>query len=176
MRATIKEYASALFALAQEEALEKRILQELRVLSEVFDSTPEYPAFLDSPCVPMSERLETVERSFGEDFAEFTVSFLSLLCEQGGASLLPECAEEYERLYNEKNRVSRAKVTSASPLDGRQRKALTARLEELSGCRIEIDYATDPSLLGGVTVEMDGLLIDGSLRGRLKNIREVMGE
>ena len=41
---------------------------------------------------------------------------------------------------------------------------------------MNVSYRVDPSLLGGMTVDLNGLLMDGSLRGRLKNIREVMSE
>lgn len=176
MRATSKEYAAALFALAQESGTEESMLEELRLLGAAFEGAPEYAAFLSAPSVSLRERLDAVESAFGADFSEYAVSFVSLLCEQGGAALLPDCAKEYERLYDEANRVSHACVTSAVALTQRQKQALCRKLEQLSGGRVRLRYAIDPSLLGGLTVDLDGLFIDGSLRGRLKNIREVMGE
>ena len=176
MRATSKEYAVALFALAQECDLEDVFLEEMRELKGLWEAAPEYADFLNAPCIPVSERLAAVEESFGADFHEYTVSFLSLLCEQGCADILPACAEEYEKLYNEERRVIPARVTSAVALTRQQKQKLERRLESLSGSRVNVSYRVDSSLLGGMTVDLNGLLMDGSLRGRLKNIREVMSE
>ena len=152
------------------------MLGELQYLKEVFDGTPGYADFLDSPCIPVKERLDAVQAAFGDDLTEYAMSFVSLLCEQNCADILPDCAQEYERLYNQKNRVTLARVTSAVALDARQKQSLSAMLEEISGTRVKTVYEVDASLLGGLTVDLDGLLMDGSLRGRLRNIREVMDE
>ena len=104
------------------------------------------------------------------------MSFLSLLCEQGCAGLLSESVDEYEKLYNQSAGLARAEVVSAVALSDDQKARMRVKLEKLSGCRLNIRWRTDPALLGGVTVDIEGLRIDGSLRTKLKNVRKVIGE
>ena len=60
---------------------------------------------------------------------------------------------------------------SAAPLEPAEVKALTARLEQMTGGRIELEQEVDPSLLGGLVVRVGDRLIDGSVRGRLERLR-----
>ena len=176
MRATSKEYAAALFSLARETRSEEQTLEELRFIESVFEDAPEYAAFLGAPAIPKAERLGSLQSAFEGSLSEYTMSFLSLLCEQGGASILSECAAEYERLYNESAGLARAEVVSAVALSDDQKQRLRTKLEKLSGCKLHIRWRIDKELLGGVTVDIEGLRIDGSLRTKLKNVRKVIGE
>ena len=176
MRATSKEYAAALFSLARESHSEKETLSELRFIQTVFEDAPGYTEFLSSPAVARSERITSVEQAFNGQLSEYVMSFLSLLCEHGNAELLGNCVSEYEKLYNESAGLARAEVVSAVEMSDDQKRRLRAKLEGLSGCKLNIRWRTDPELLGGVTVDIEGRRIDGSLRNKLKNIRKVMGE
>src|SRR6266566_363809 len=50
-------------------------------------------------------------------------------------------------------------------------RAITARLEELTGGKIALETVVEPSLLGGVVVRVGDRLLDGSVRGRLERLR-----
>jgi ATP synthase, F1 delta subunit len=176
MRATSKEYAAALFSLARETRSEEQTLEELRFIESVFEDAPEYAAFLGAPAIPKAERLGSLQSAFEGSLSEYTMSFLSLLCEQGCAGLLSESVDEYEKLYNQSAGLARAEVVSAVALSDDQKARMRVKLEKLSGCRLNIRWRTDPALLGGVTVDIEGLRIDGSLRTKLKNVRKVIGE
>ena len=80
-------------------------------------------------------------------------------------------APEFARLDDLRNRVIHATATSAAPLGPDEVRALTARLEQLTGGRVELATDVDPSLLGGVVVRLGDRLIDGSVRGRLERLR-----
>ena len=176
MRATSKEYSAALFSLARECHSEKETLDELRFIESVFEDAPGYAGFLASPAIPRSERIASLEQAFEGSLSEYVMSFLSLLCEHGCAELLGACVADYEKLYNQSAGLARAEVVSAAEMSDDQKRRLREKLEHLSGCKLNIRWKTDPALLGGVTVDIEGLRIDGSLRNKLKNIRKVMGE
>ena len=74
------------------------------------------------------------------------------------------------RLISRLDRPS-ATATSTSALTKDEARALTQRLEQLTGGRIELDVQVDPSLLGGVVVRVGDRLIDGSVRSRLERLR-----
>ena len=52
--------------------------------------------------------------------------------------------------------------------------ALRLKLEKQSGRNVLLECSTDSTLLGGIVVEMDGKILDGSIRRRLQEVKEVM--
>ena len=64
-----------------------------------------------------------------------------------------------------------AKVTSARPLSDGEKKKLIAALARRYDVKVEADYKVDPSLLGGMKVEISGMLLDGSARRRLDGVK-----
>lgn len=100
--------------------------------------------------------------------------FVAMLAENRRVALLPEIAELYATMRRDHEGVVRAVVTSAVALDESQRAAMAAALERRFGRRIEIETAVDPSLLGGAVVTAGELVIDGSVRNRLKQLRDAL--
>lgn len=100
--------------------------------------------------------------------------FVAMLAENRRIALLPEIAGLYATMRREHEGVVRAVVTSAVPLDDAQRTSMAAALERRFGRRIEIETAVDPSLLGGAVVTAGELVIDGSVRNRLKQLRDAL--
>ena len=62
------------------------------------------------------------------------------------------------------------KVTSSFPLLNRQRDEIRLLLEQKTGKKIELSEQLDPSFIGGLTLEMGGMVIDGTLKNKLQRI------
>lgn len=169
-----KEYGEALFSLGLEANSLDEINRDLDFINEVYEKTPQFGEFLQSPAVPKRERLETIDETFRDSVSEYALSFLSLLCEKGKALLFPECAKEFKALYTESRRISVARVTSSVPLSEEQQTKLKTKLEKISGHSVTLECLIDETLLGGVIIETDGKRFDGSLKHRLQEIKEVM--
>lgn len=176
MKADYTEYAKALFSVAQEKGCEEKINTELSMIKSVLDGTEDIYLFLSSPDIPKKNRTDILISAFSESVSEDTLSFLSVLCENGDSALLPECAGEFDRLYSKSLNVSRAVVTSTFELSSEQKNALTQRLSKKLNKKIETEYIIDLSLIGGLRVEIDGVVFDGSLKKRLMSLKEVMEE
>ncbi len=169
-----KEYASALFALSCEQSCEEQVMTDLSKASSVFAENPEFVDLLASPGISLDERLSSVDNVFGDTLSKNVLSFIKLLCEKGRIRILCECEKQFRLLYDMRKSVSIAKVTSTAPLTEQQKTALKQKLEKLSGNSVELECTVDKSLIGGITVEMDGKIIDGSIKRRLHNVKEVM--
>ena len=169
-----KEYAEALFALACEEGKETEFLTALERIEKILEEQPDYAALLSSPSIPLNERLEAVEAALADGFPKYVISWVQLLCEKGRIGYLPECAKEYRTLLRTKNAVVTAKVSSAVALTAGEAEALKQKLETISASTVLLECTVDPTLLGGVVVEMNGRVMDGSLRHRLRAVKEVM--
>lgn len=169
-----KEYAEALFALAQEEGRENAYAEALALVNSLLAEYPAYRELLASPALPRKERAALLTEAFADRIPEPVLSFLCLFCERGHVHSLEDCTAEYAALYRASRELSVAEVVSAVPLTEAQRTALTKKLEKQCGHRVTATYTEDPSLLGGVIVRMDGKVWDGSLLHRLRDVKEVM--
>lgn len=174
MREADREYAEALFALAAEEGISEEILSDLHLVREAFSAEPEYTQLLSTPAIPVSERLSAIEEAFGSRVHEYCVYFLKLLCEKGRMHLLFDCIGEFEKIYLALKGRSTAHITSAVPLTEEQKQRLLEKLEKVTNKKIDPVYSVDPALVGGICVETDGTLYDGTLKRRLRDIKEVM--
>lgn len=170
-----REYAEALFTIACEENAKKEYSAALDKVMAAFNENPEYMDFLICPSIPMSERISAVEEAFSGSVPEYIVYFLQLLCEKGHIRLLGDCVKEYFKLVDASEHVSVAKVTSAVELTDSEKNRLQEKLEKMSGQSVIMECITDPAIMGGVIIETEGRVIDGSLRRHLQEVKDVIG-
>ena len=171
-----REYASALFTLAVEEGKQKEYFASLETVKTVLAENSEYMDFLNSFSIPKSERIDAIEEAFGKSIEEYVVSFIKLLCEKDRISEFFECVEIYKELLDLYENVSVAKVTSSVELKDEEQKKLKEKLEKASGKNVVLDIKVDKSLLCGIVVEIDGKIIDGSIKKSLGNVKEVISK
>ena len=86
------------------------------------------------------------------------------------------CCRTFRTAYNQTHGISEATVTSAVPLTDGQADALLAKLEKISGKKVLLTRKVDEKVLGGLSVEIDGKLYDGTVESRLDEIRRRVTE
>lgn len=168
------EYGTALFMLACETNQKREFADGLHVMQEAFMEAPEYEAFLASPGISLEERLSSIEAAFASRVPELVLNYLQLLCEKGRISCFLETVEVFDTLLAASEHISNARVTSAVELTESEKKKLKIKLESMNKGQVNVQYVIDRSLLGGLIVEMDGKVMDGSLRHRLSEVKEVI--
>ena len=158
MSEAAKEYGRALFALAEEERIQERILQETHTIRRLYHENPGYARLLSNPKLPKSERTELLSGAFGASLHPILLNFLKLITERGYAYQTESFLAEYENLYNESRNRATADVISAVPLTEQQQIRLAARLSEITGKTVELSCRVDASLIGGIRVKINNTL------------------
>ncbi len=169
-----KEYGAALFMLACEEEKKHIFAKELDDIKDIFKENPQYAELLASPGVSMKDRLSAIDSVFADRVHEYILSFLKLLCEKGRMSCFAEAAEEFKALLDASEHISCVKVTSAVELTDEEKTKLINKLELMERGKVQAEYFVDAALLGGLVIEIDGKVIDGSVRHRLHEVKEVI--
>ena len=165
-----REYGAALWLLAREDGLTEQLLEETRTAETVLRENPAYLSLLSSPDLPKEERSAAVARAFAGGH-RYLINFLSMMVELGYSREIPACFAEFRRLYREDRGIAVAKVVSARSLSDGEKEKLIAALARRYGVKVEAEYKIDPSLLGGMKVEISGTLLDGSAKRRLDGLR-----
>jgi F-type H+-transporting ATPase subunit delta len=176
MTQTARLYGGSLYELAAEEQLTQTVLEQMKEIRQIFRENPDYLRLLAEPSIPKQERVGLIETAFGNQAEHYLVNFLKLLCEKGILQEFAGCCEEFTRRYNADNNIAEAVVTSAVALSETQAEALRSRLETISGKKISLVQKTDPAVLAGLRVELEGKLLDGTVQGRLAGISRKLND
>ncbi len=172
MTEAAKEYGGALFALAEEEGIDEQILEDVRSVRALLEEDPGYIKLLSTVSILKSDRVALIDQAFSGNVHPYLCSFLKLLTERGHSSTILDCCDVYEKLYCEANHIIRASVISAVPLTEEQRQRLQDTLNRRTGKNVEITYEIDPSLIGGMKVTVDSMLMEDTIRARLDHFRD----
>lgn len=127
---------------------------------------------LENPTVSAEKRKELLQR-IGDALAlDVPIrNFLGLLIEKNRLDVLDEIVSTYGALLDEKLGIVRARVTSAQELDSKQRDEVARQLQSLTGKKVRMEVAVDPSLLGGLVAQVGSTIYDGSIRQQLQAFR-----
>lgn len=171
-----KEYATALFSLATEKDAVDEYEKSLIEIGDIFKENPDYVKLLESPAIPLSERIGFIDNAFDNTYTEYIVSFIKVLCENGHIAQIVSCIEAFcdlVRIY--KNRTI-ATIYYVEPLTQEQKTALIEKLQKISGKIIEPEFIKDDSLIGGIKVQIDDKIMDGSIKNRLNKAKGEMNK
>lgn len=97
-------------------------------------------------------------------------NFFGVLAENRRLTLLPEILAHYETMRAAAENTVDVHVVSAIPLDAAQKDKLAAAIGSRLKRSIRMENTVDPSLLGGAIVRAGDMVIDGSLKGKLKRL------
>lgn len=171
-----KEYAIALFNLAVENDAVEEYENCLQNINKVFEENHEYIKVLESPAIPLSERISFIEEAFGKTYTEYLVSFIKVLCENGHIAEICSCISEFQNLVRIYKNRAIATVYYVEPLTDEQKTALLDKLQKISGKVIEPEFIKDESLIGGIKVQIDDKIFDGSIKNKLQKAKGVISE
>ena len=167
-----KMYGGSLYDLAAEEGLETQILEELDGTVAILKANPEYLHLLSIPSIPKKERCDLLDKAFRGDIHLYLLNFLKLLCEKGYLRELSGCARAYRVRYNAAHGILEATAISAVAMTAEQTTRLHEKLETVTGKKIDLRTKVDPSVLGGIRLDIEGTELDGTVQNRLAGLRQ----
>ena len=174
MTTTSREYAEALFELAVPDEQTEEVSAGLETVISAIRQTPEYGKLLASAAIPKEKRIEALDGAFSGKVPKALMGVLRMMVSRGQVSSLEAMAREYDELARQYRGEVVARVTSAVPLKEAEAVAIRHQLEKKLGRTVTLRCRVDPSLIGGVRIEADGRVIDGTIRNKLEQIKDVM--
>ena len=174
MTHTSREYAEALYALGAEEGKTEEYISALALVSESLRENPGFLNLLASPAISREERMDTLSRAFEGRIPLSMLVLMRLMVYRGHARELLRMTDSCQDLVRENRGESVAQVFSAVELTAQERERLKEKLEKRFGRKMILECSVDPSLMGGIRVETEGRVLDGTLKARLQEMKEVM--
>jgi F-type H+-transporting ATPase subunit delta len=168
----ITAYADALFEVAHAEGSLGEVEDELFRFSQTLQGSDELREALTDARIPAARRQQIVEDLLQGKASPATVSLVSMVVGMGRARQLPDIiAQLVERIAAEANKEV-AEVRTAVGLSASQRERLVEALNKATGKQVTLKVVVDPSVMGGVVAQVGDTVIDGSVRGRLDQLKQ----
>lgn len=162
-------YAAALFQAASAKSEEQKVQADLGAAHKLLlDAMPA----LRHPRVPPASKKKLLHDALGGKVGATTLKFLELLVDKKRFELMVMVSANFAKLAAEKRGAAKAHVRTAAPLSPETQRELAAKLKKFTGKEIELDVKEDPELIGGVTVKIGDWVLDSSLRGQLRRLKE----
>jgi len=173
-RTTIRalRFAEAAFGVARDTNQIDAWLAALEQAALIFENHAA-AIFLSSPVEP-AEKKQAVLAELLPGTPPTVTNFLAILAHRDRLDLIPQIEGAFRRLVNEYRNVVVADITTAVPIDERQKAQIAARLGRRLGKTVALETHVDPSILGGVVAQVGDDVIDGSVRGRLEKLRRAL--
>ena len=165
-------YAKALLRSVDLENV-PQALSELVAVSDLMGASKEFNSLLVNPLFSMEERTNVIKQLTGRlKLSDYIVKFLLHLSEVGVIKALPEIIRMATSLYLEKKKKVKAVVMTPLSMNKEQENKLRASLKKVTDREIDIEYAIDPSLLGGILVRIGSTMYDTSIKGQLRLLKD----
>ena len=166
-------YARSLFALAQLTDSVDAADETLRQAAETLRSSAELRDALGDPNVPATTRRDIVHQLFAEGDSS-AAAVVGLMADNDDGALLADVSRIYGEVAEKERGLVVANVTTAVPLDDTTRADVVAQLKGMLGAPVTLREKVDPSIIGGIVINVAGKIIDASVSGQLDDARRAL--
>ena len=177
-RTAATRYARALLDVGiKEKANLEQIQHALAEFTDLFTQHPSLAKVLLNPAVPVQRKIAAVKELLHRvNVTPMLSKLLVLLAERDRLVLLPDLLASYRERLLDHQKVVRAEVTTAAPLEAARAKAVETGLAKMTGRTVTLSTKVDPSIIGGVVTRIGSTIYDGSVTRQLQKMKERLVE
>ena len=174
---TSERYALALFELASESSQLEIVEKNINELLQIYDSNKELENFIKNPTQSFKVQLNVLNKiSETMSFSKILNSFLSILVTKRRIFFLKKIILSFLKLSAKKKGELNASLVSSKNLSSDEIKKISTELSKSIGSSINFDYKMDKDLIGGLKIQVGSLMIDTSIKNKLKKYEQIMLE
>ena len=164
------QYAKALFDLAQDSNKVNEYYEYLKAVNEVLKDENTLKTLLH-PLVKNEDRKEILKNTFKEYLDNCFLSFLYVLVDNDRLLEIENIVKSYKHYLNELNQVTDAIIFTKYEISDDELVNIKKNLENKFSKKINIKVNVDEKLIGGIVIQMDGKIIDGSMLYQLNDLK-----
>lgn len=167
-----RSYAEAIVNVAAKAGEVEAVVGELEEIDDdLLKSNPRFAEFIASSTIPPEAKGRILDEALGGRAMPTVLRFLHVLNRHGRLGLLAPVAREARALWDKKQNRRPVAVRSAVELDEGQKAALRDKVAAMIGATPILSYRVDPSLIGGLVIQVGDDLYDASIKTKLEQMR-----
>jgi len=171
MEEIARVYARSLFEVAQEAEKLDVVREQLGAFADALEETRELAVFFFSPYFSTTEKKDGLASAL-EDVDPTVQNFLELLVEKHRMPAVFRLRREFDRLWEEENKLLPVQITSAVELEAATVERIGREIGEQTGRKVNLVSTVDPDVLGGIVLRVGNSILDASIATRLETLRK----
>ena len=174
---TANRYALALYELAVENSELPVVEKDINELLLIYKTNEELKNFIKNPTQSQSSQLAVLNKiSIEMSLSKVVKNFLSILVTKRRIFFLHTIFKNFLLLASKKRGELKASLISSKNLADDELKNLNSEISKVLGTVINFDYKVDENLIGGLKMQIGSLMVDTSIKNKLKKYEQIMLE
>ena len=168
-----RRYAKALLLIGKDDGQAESYREELGNIAGLVTGEKELEQAITNPLYNVADRRKVLYTIIDKtSLSDMMKAFLLLVFDKGRIGFLSNINGFYKKLADELKGIARASLVSATELSSETIDKIRSTMSEMTGKDVILGVEQDPSLIGGVISRIGDLVLDGSIRTQLLNMRE----
>ena len=174
---TSERYARALFEISNETKELEKMEDDVKKFLNLLNSSADIKNFIKDPTISVeiqNEFTNIIAEQIG--FLKNLKNFMLLLVEKRRIFFIKKIFESFLRLCSKKRGEIKASLISSKELSQSELNSISTDLSKSMGSTLKFDYKVDKELIGGLKLQLGSIMIDTSIRNKLKKYENAMLE
>ena len=174
---TSESYAIALYQLAKESSEIEKVEDGLNSLKKLIKESFDFKEMILSPTVTKDEKKNVILLIASKNnFSETLKKFLGFIALKNRLFFLEKIINSFLNLLSKNKGELKAKLISSKELSIKDQEKIQSELSVDFKSQLKIDYRYDPSLIGGLIIQIGSVMVDTSIKNKLKKLEKNMLE
>ena len=174
---TSNSYASALYELSKENSELDQVEDGMKNLNKLLNESPDFKEMILSPTVAKEDKKNVIFLIADKNnFSQTLKKFLGFVAIKNRLFFLSKIIESFLNLVSNSKGELKAKLISSKKLSIDEQKKIEKELSEDFKSPLNIDYEYDPNLIAGLIIQVGSVMVDTSIKTKLKKLEKNMTE
>ena len=168
-----RRYAKALLLIGKEDGQAEPYREELDGVIRLLDQNPAFEETINNPLFDSARRTRLFTTVIDAlEISNVMKAYLHLIFKKHRFNEIRAVSEYYNQMADELQGVVRADLVSATALSTETYEQIQQALGKMTGKDVVLEARQDPEIIGGIVTKIGDLVLDGSIKTQLKNMRE----
>ncbi len=168
-RASVR-YANAILDIASTKNVADAVSADMTLIANTVSNNAELRTFLENPTLSADTKHNAILAIFLK-VDNVTKSLFRLLLENKRFENLGNIAIQYNNLFDQKNNIETAYVTTAVAVDNQMETLILNKIATFSSKKINIKNIIDPTIIGGFILRIGDQQYNASIANRLQTLK-----
>ena len=174
---TLKSYALALYELSKENSEVDKIEIEMKSFRQLLKESFDFKEMILSPAVSKEDKKNIIFKIIDKNnFSPNLKNFLGFVALKNRLFYLSSIIENFLNLVSNNKGELKGKLISSKELSQDERKKIQNDLSKDFKSSLNLDYTHDPDLIAGLIIQIGSVMIDTSIKTKLKKLEKNMLE